>query len=216
MIDLHPMNDVGGSNGSESFSHQTTSINYSILFNDQQQINAADSLSLTLPMSSFENVESQELGQIHEQEISSELPSVIQDGRTEFGFNSSISSLNDGQSEIRNFNMISRPNHNTPAQPRRKPGRPKKSEPIRAKGRSIINARRQLHNDSAMRSRAKFNTLLNQLWDEVPESQRILVLGGNSSKYLSRADKVEAVVSYIRLMRGDLKLSDRRLDPIFM
>ena len=40
-----------------------------------------------------------------------------------------------------------------------------------------ITIRREFHNNSATRSRAKFNSALDELWNEVPEDERLKVLG---------------------------------------
>jgi hypothetical protein len=197
MVDLPTTNNM--SDESASVFHQATSINFSILFIEPQSINAADP---SLPLLALENVESQEVGQVFQQDISSELPTMVQGRGTEFGFsNFPIPSLNNMQPETR---YSSPSNHDTPP-PRRKPGRPKKSAQSRVKSRSIINKQRQFHNDNAMRSRARLNTLLNQLWDEVPESLRIRAMGGNPPKRLSRAEKIEAAVSYMRVMQARLR-----------
>jgi hypothetical protein len=195
------MNDVGEPNESASPLHRAPTADVTTLFNPQP-VNAANSL---LPHSTLENVESQEPGHVSEWGISSDLVTVVQDRRAEFGFSNSPSNC---QSKSRNSIKIPNPKYGMPSSCRR-PGRPKKSEqrPYSGvtKGQLKKSARRQFHNDSATRSRAKFNTLLDQLWDEVPEGQRVQALGENISRQLSRADKIEVVVSYVRIMRAKVK-----------
>ena len=92
----------------------------------------------------------------------------------------------------------------------RGPGRPSKAQLAaegdkRLSGRSLITMRRQIHNGSAMRSRARFNSILEELWDEVPEVYRTEV-GSDNSRLLSRAEKIEYVISYVR----DLKNKRRK------
>lgn len=86
---------------------------------------------------------------------------------------------------------------------RRGPGRPSKAQLAalgaekRLKGRSLIAMRRQIHNGSAMRSRARFNTVLDELWNEIPEDNR-QEASMDASRQLSRAEKIEHVISYVR------------------
>jgi hypothetical protein len=95
-----------------------------------------------------------------------------------------------------------------PVPRRRGPGRPSKAQ-IAARGldnknissRSKIIMRREFHNDSATRSRAKFNGALEKLWKEIPEEYRSHVLGINAVRQVSRADKVETMISFIRKLR---------------
>jgi len=103
---------------------------------------------------------------------------------------------------------------NSPQQPvvpvrRRGPGRPCKSqvaamqsEEKRPTGRALVTMRRQIHNDSAMRSRARFNTVLDELWNEVPEDERSKALAkSDPTRQLSRAEKIEVVISFVRRLR---------------
>jgi hypothetical protein len=93
---------------------------------------------------------------------------------------------------------------------RRRPGRPSKAE-IAARGhenknlssRSKHTLRREFHNGSATRSRAKFNGALEELWEVVPEEHRMHALGIDVARQVSRAEKVEIIISYIRKLRTE-------------
>lgn len=99
------------------------------------------------------------------------------------------------------------------AVPRRRPGRPSKAEMAARNGKAAQSAKhstkrmlttikRQVHNDSAMRSRLRFNTVLDDLWEEVPEWERSQALAkGDSSRCLHRAEKIEIVALYLRKLR---------------
>ena len=86
---------------------------------------------------------------------------------------------------------------------RRGPGRPSKAQLAREKAegklspKNVVTMRRVIHNDSAMRSRARFNTVLEELWNEVPEKERTV----DSSRQLCRAEKIEMVISYVRKLQ---------------
>ena len=71
-----------------------------------------------------------------------------------------------------------------------------------ASNRSGVVMRREYHNDSAMRSREKFNSALDELWQEMPETVRSQASGQFAPRKLSRADKVEVAISYIRNVRS--------------
>ena len=87
---------------------------------------------------------------------------------------------------------------------RRGPGRPSKAQLAREKQegkqstKSAVTIRRVIHNDSAMRSRARFNTVLDELWNEVPERDRMVT---DPSRQLCRAEKIEIVISYVRKLQ---------------
>ena len=89
---------------------------------------------------------------------------------------------------------------------RRGPGRPKKGEqrPKPTSKASPRAYRREVHNDSAMRSRAKFNTALTNLWKQVPENVQLQALGEDISRQIPRAEKVEIVISYIQSLESVL------------
>jgi len=48
-----------------------------------------------------------------------------------------------------------------------------------------------------MRSRAKFNTALADLWNEIPDRIQLEALGEDISRQIPRAEKVEIVIAYI-------------------
>ena len=64
--------------------------------------------------------------------------------------------------------------------------------------RAVVKARRSFHNDSAKRSRDRFNTALEDLWSQIPEGERLI---HEEKKILARAEKVEITISYIRRLR---------------
>ena len=104
------------------------------------------------------------------------------------------------------FESPQTPDSTPPTQPinrRRGPGRPSKAQLAREEsegkqtGKNMVTIRRYVHNDSAMRSRARLNTLLDELWDEVPEKERLT----HPLRLLCRAEKIEIVRSYLRKLR---------------
>lgn len=109
--------------------------------------------------------------------------------------------------------MMTSPAKQMPSPPpptlcRRRPGRPPKSQIAmqsfggnRPDSHSQITIRRKTHNDSVMRSRTKFNTALDELWEEVPEQMRLEMLGANHIRQISRAEKVEIITSYFRKLK---------------
>jgi hypothetical protein len=90
------------------------------------------------------------------------------------------------------------------------PGRPTKAE-LRARTSaeyrvSIISKSRRLHNDSASRSRARFSAMLDELWNEIPITERrttdqLEVFG---QRQISRAEKVELAILYVRKLQQHL------------
>jgi len=97
---------------------------------------------------------------------------------------------------------------------RRGPGRPSKAQLAaegleggrRPSGRTLVTARRQVHNDSAMRSRAKFNCVLDELWNEIPEAERQkATMGMDPSRQVPRAERVEIVIIYLRKLQRMVK-----------
>jgi len=90
------------------------------------------------------------------------------------------------------------------------PGRPNKAQ-LAARSspenrRSMISKSRQLHNDSASRSRARFTAVLEELWNEVPPSERLRSeqLEVFGQRQLSRAEKVEMAILYVRKLQQQL------------
>ena len=68
----------------------------------------------------------------------------------------------------------------------------------------LTTIKRQGHNDSAMRSRARFNTVLDELWEDSPRMRTItsVILGkADPSRSLHRADRIEIVIFYLRKLR---------------
>jgi hypothetical protein len=105
---------------------------------------------------------------------------------------------------------LASPPHPVPR--RRGPGRPSKAQ-LAARGlesknlssRSKVTLRREFHNDSATRSRAKFNGALDELWKEIPEEHRSQVSGFDKARQVSRAEKVEIIISFIRKLRRQVE-----------
>ena len=103
--------------------------------------------------------------------------------------------------------------------PRRRPGRPCKSRLTiqssvekRPTGRSLRTARRQTHNDSAMRSRTRLNAMIDDLWSSIPTEQRVRpklqsCIDVDMVRDICRADKVEIAISYMNKMQKHLKSS---------
>ena len=92
---------------------------------------------------------------------------------------------------------------------RRGPGRPKKGEQrSQTTGRKHCTRTysREVHNDSAMRSRAKFNTALAALWNQVPEEMQVQALGEDAARQIPRAEKVEIVILYIRSLEAKISV----------
>jgi len=97
---------------------------------------------------------------------------------------------------------------------RRGPGRPSKShhtiqvsQPKRPTGHTAVKLRRQMHNDSAMRSRARLNQTLDELWQCIPKQERTLQHGFgdgdlDDGREVCRAIKVEVAISYLRKLQG--------------
>lgn len=84
--------------------------------------------------------------------------------------------------------------------PSKQPGAAQYESEERPRKRSQAVVRRGIHNASARRSRSKFNSALEKLWEQVPESGRMQY---NVSRNLSRTEKVEIVISYIQVLREE-------------
>ena len=84
---------------------------------------------------------------------------------------------------------------------RRGPGRPPKlangADHVSSNSNTYRRIRRQYHNESAMRSRAKLNLLVDQLWNEVPDVEKSKVVNVNAA-IVSRSEKIQAALLYIR------------------
>jgi hypothetical protein len=62
-----------------------------------------------------------------------------------------------------------------------------------------------MHNDSAMRSRARLNQALEDLWKLVPEEERVSQPEiGEDQREVCRAVKVEVAISYLRKLKVEL------------
>jgi hypothetical protein len=82
----------------------------------------------------------------------------------------------------------------------RRRGRPKIVDSTRSDLRHI--ARREMHNNSAMRSRARLNTMIDELWESIPASFRQSLKShiGNceGGRPVHRAGKLEVALLYLR------------------
>jgi hypothetical protein len=73
----------------------------------------------------------------------------------------------------------------------------------RPTGHGAIKLRRQMHNDSAMRSRARLNSMLDELWNVIPKSDRTLPDDGDfEEREVCRAVKVEVAIGYIKKLKA--------------
>jgi hypothetical protein len=99
----------------------------------------------------------------------------------------------------------------SPLTRRRGPGRPSKAvspsqAPIkRPTGHNAVKLRRQMHNDSAMRSRARLNQALEDLWRMVPTNERLAQPEiGEENREVCRAVKVEVAIGYLKKLQAQL------------
>ena len=107
------------------------------------------------------------------------------------------------------------PTHSHPVR-RRGPGRPSKAQSAahfpnnkRPTGHSAVKLRRQMHNDSAMRSRARLNKALEELWTVIPNQERNLQpeSGVDDNREVCRAVKVEVAINYLKKLQAQLSSS---------
>jgi len=91
---------------------------------------------------------------------------------------------------------------------RRRPGRPTKGETLvkyfnsTRPTQSSTNGKRNIHNQSASRSRKKLNEALERLWDEIPSSERTVPANGSKDNVrVCRADMVEMAIVYVKKLR---------------
>lgn len=101
--------------------------------------------------------------------------------------------------------------------PRRGPGRPSKAQQLlegkKPSARVLMTMRRQFHNDSATRSRARFNNCLTELWNEIPEPEKAHFLGNEDpGRQVCRAEKIETVISYLRKLQRTVQIHGVRLE----
>ena len=89
---------------------------------------------------------------------------------------------------------------------RQGPGRPSKA--ARPSGRPLATMKRQIHNDNAMRSRAKFNTVCEELWNEVPLAERAHATSKSADpgRQTCRAEKIEIVMAYVRRLQTSMNV----------
>jgi len=92
---------------------------------------------------------------------------------------------------------------------RRGPGRPTKAQAAanysnskRPTGHSAVRLRRQMHNDSAMRSRARLNKALEELWSSIPVPERTAQAAGEDNREVCRAVKVEIAIAYLKKLQA--------------
>jgi len=107
-----------------------------------------------------------------------------------------------------NSSITERPNPQCSPHRRRGPGRPRKGQSSTQfvdNGRPISysreNRRRQLHNDSALRSRVRLNDAITELWEMIPPQEKALQSCSESVRYFSRAEKVESAIRYFEKLR---------------
>jgi hypothetical protein len=87
---------------------------------------------------------------------------------------------------------------------RRRRGRPRRGEGgLPNSSYSVTKLRRQIHNDSAMRSRARFNEALEKLWETIPDDEIFQRLGNVAGEHQNvyRADQVEVAMQYIMKLK---------------
>lgn len=83
---------------------------------------------------------------------------------------------------------------------RRGPGRPKKYE---SKTQVFRAMKKQSHNLSASQSRAKLNSVIDELWHLLPDCNRLRRCGGKRKK-ATRTEKIEEAIEYVRSLREEL------------
>jgi hypothetical protein len=76
----------------------------------------------------------------------------------------------------------------------------------RPTGHGAVKMRRQMHNDSAMRSRARLNNMLDELWETIPSDERCPPQDANGEeREVCRAVKVEVAIKYIQRLRDQIQ-----------
>ena len=68
-----------------------------------------------------------------------------------------------------------------------------------------------MHNDNAMRSRARLNKALEELWKVVPTQVRAFQPenGGDDNRDVCRAVKVEVAINYLKKLQAQLSASEK-------
>jgi hypothetical protein len=92
----------------------------------------------------------------------------------------------------------------TPEHVKRLPGRRRKDAHEKKRTNK---QRRQMHNDSAMRSRARLNKALEELWAAIPNQEKNLKPEGGVVNRVSRAVIVEVAIKYLRKLQAQSLLS---------
>lgn len=145
-------------------------------------------------------------------------PISIPDFQFETQLASVHSSNRNGERTILNKKLTPPP---SPPVRRRGPGRPSKAQSAslvqnskRVTGHSAVRLRRQMHCDSAMRSRARLNNLLEELWNAIPRQERLQRLSDEHRELddngkVCRAIKVEVAIGYLKTLQGQLPSSVR-------
>lgn len=83
---------------------------------------------------------------------------------------------------------------------RRGPGRPKKND---SKSQAIKAMKKQSHNLSASQSRRRLNSVINELWNLLPDSEKSSKRGRKQHK-VTRTEKIEEVILYIKYLQEEL------------
>jgi hypothetical protein len=73
-----------------------------------------------------------------------------------------------------------------------------------------------MHNDSAMRSRARLNNTLEELWNIIPKHERVIEDGVGDADFddnreVCRAVKVEVAIAYVRKLQKRLAGRESRI-----
>ena len=83
---------------------------------------------------------------------------------------------------------------------RRGPGRPKKKD---SKSQAMKAMKKQNHNLSASQSRRRLNSVINELWNLLPDSERSSKRGRKQHK-VTRTEKIEEVILYVNYLQEEL------------
>jgi len=89
-----------------------------------------------------------------------------------------------------------------PQSTRRGPGRPKKHE---VKTQVFKAMKKQSHNLSASQSRARLNSVIDELWHLLPQGHRLRrAHRGGKKRKVTRTEKIEETIQYIRVLQEEL------------
>jgi hypothetical protein len=116
------------------------------------------------------------------------------------------------QNILRTTNKLT--HSSTPTIQRCRPGRPrnvKNINQIRNTDTSAVKTRRKKQNESALRSRARLNKALDDLWRIVPEQDQDFYLKNRVDNKMDacRADKLEVVVTHMKSLQAQLRTHSR-------